>query len=168
MKKLLIPALFLFAMAITFTSCKKDEESSNTTTPTPTPAPSKTEILTGNYYWKLTALTVNPAIDLGDGNLISNIYSLLDLCLTDDLTKFNSNFSLLKDEGQIKCEPSAPQTYTSSWAWNSNQTILTMEGYDYDLVELTSSTLRIKEVVADFDADGNPVTYTYSYTFTKQ
>jgi flagellar biosynthetic protein FlhB len=50
----------------------------------------------------------------------------------------------------------------------TNQTILTMEGYDYDLVELTSSTLRIKEVVADFDADGNPVTYTYSYTFTKQ
>ena len=170
MKNLLTPAILLVAMALTFTSCKKDEEitnngSSNNTT---TPAETKTQLLTARY-WKLTAATISPAIDVfGNGNFITDIHSVLPPCFTDNLYKFNENSSTINDEGPTKCDPSDLQTTTGGWSWDSTQTIITWDGIEYTIMELTATTLKLRYVYEEYNENYDLVTYTDIYTYTRQ
>ena len=164
---------FLFgALTLAVTGCKKEEEAA-TTSPTTTPAPTKTELLTGKN-WKVTAVTSDPAIDWnGSGTMVTDVYSQLDACDQDDLIKFNTNFTVTEDEGALKCDPADPQTTnTTTWAWNTNETILTMDddgsgpgtAESYTLLDLNANTLRMKYNLLGVDS----VNYTISITWTKQ
>jgi hypothetical protein len=164
---------FLFgALTLAVTGCKKEEEAA-TTSPTTTPAPTKTELLTGKN-WKVTAATSDPAIDWnGSGTMVTDVYSQIDPCVQDNLTKFNTNFTVTEDEGALKCDPADPQTTnTTTWAWNTNETILTIDddgsgpgtAESYTLLDLNANTLRMKYILQD----ENLVNYSLTITWTKQ
>ena len=145
-----------------FNGCKKEDKAPEVVTP----APTKTELLTGKN-WRMTALTVNPGIDVS-GTIITDWYSQLQSCEQDDLVKFNTNGSYTDDEGVTKCNSSDPQTSTGTWVFNTNQTIITQDGTDsYTITELTSTTLKMSIVINEDNGSG-PLNYTYAATFTAQ
>lgn len=148
MKKVLLSITLL---SIVMAGCKKEET---------TVSKSKTELLCA-HYWKVVSLTVNPPLDL-DGTPVSNLLEIMEDCQKDDLVKYNTDKTLIYDEGDTKCDPSSPQTSGGSWEFKSNETILTEDDEDLTLIELNESTLKLKIVQV---IDG--VDYTYSITYTK-
>jgi hypothetical protein len=150
MKKLIILTLVISG---TFSACKKKDE----TTPA---SKSKTELITA-HYWKLSAFTVNPPIDVG-GTQVTDVYDQLEACTKDDLIKFNTDKTYIEDEGATKCDPSDPQTYTSTWNFNSTETIVTVDGSDMTIVNLSDNELKctFKELY-----DG--INYTYTIVYVK-
>ena len=156
MKNLLTPAMLLIAMALTFTSCNKDDDNQNSNNnnnnSTPTPTANKTQLLTAGP-WKLTGYSY---VFMGD---TFNGLSELEPCELDDLLRFNANFSGNYDGAQNECDPGYDD-FDFAWSWNSNETILTWDDEPYDLIDLTSTTLKLKYVWGDGDYD--------LLTFTKQ
>lgn len=148
MKKLLLPMALL---SLLIGSCKKEE----TTVPK-----SKTELLCA-HYWKVVALTVNPPLDI-DGTPVSDLLSIMDDCNKDDLVKYNTDKTLIYDEGATKCDPASPQTSSGTWSFNSDETILTEDDEDLSLIELNESTLKLKIVQTIAEVD-----YTYTITYQK-
>ncbi|WP_317897637.1 hypothetical protein [Aurantibacillus circumpalustris] len=127
---------------------------------------SPTMRLTGKNF-KLTAFTVNPAIP----PFGSDIYNQIPSCSQDNLSKFNANFTITNDEGATKCNSADPQTTSGgTWAWNTNETILTVTDPDptvgsISITILTNDGTTLKGTVSEVI---NSVNYTYTYTFTKQ
>jgi hypothetical protein len=155
MKNLLKPAILLVAMALTFTSCKKDDDnqnSNNNNNSTPTPTGSKTQLLTAGP-WRLTS-ELETSVS-GNYEFFPEDYLPCEL---DDLLRFNANLTGSFDGAQNECEPGYDD-YSFDWSWSSNETILTVDGDEYVLVDLTSTTLKLKEVYLD---------WTVQYTFIRQ
>jgi hypothetical protein len=154
MKKPIQLAALLLIMAgvLPFQACKKDENNTPKT---------KTELITTGS-WKMTAFTINPAIDFDlDGDTESNLFDILDGCAKDDFTTFKTNGTAEGNEGASKCDNADPQTYSLDWSFASNETKLNLDGDEYDLVELTATKLKIS---ASFVVAG--VTYTQELTFS--
>ena len=122
--------------------------------------------------WKVTAATINPAIDL-DGDSIAettDIYNsiLFSVCDKDDLTIYSSDYTYKEDEGATKCDPSDPQiSETGTWGLNSTKTMVThthsgIVDPPIVIVSLTSTTLTASTTDASFPG------YTISFTMAKQ
>lgn len=153
MRKTIQLAVLLFAMfgVITFQACKKDKKDSTKT---------KTELITTGS-WKLTAYTINPAADLDfDGDTETNVFIYLDGCIKDDVTTFKTNGTAEGDEGATKCDAADPQTYSLTWSFTSNETKINIDGDEYNLIELTATTIKISSSYVD-----TGVTYTEEITF---
>ncbi|MBC6492714.1 hypothetical protein ACFSQD_17840 [Flavihumibacter stibioxidans] len=152
-KILRLLVLPLATLIITGSSCNKDDDE---------PAKTKTELLTSGA-WKMSAHTVNPAQDLdGDGQSDdSDVFATYDACDKDDLTSFSTNGSGIISEGATKCDPSDPASYPFTWQWSNNETVLSLLGEDFTLIELTSSTLKVSFSYSDAGS-----TYTETLTFT--
>ena len=140
-------ALLVLGLGITIISCKKE-----TPTPTPTPAPTKTELITGGN-WMLTSYVVDNV----------EIYDQIQSCQQDNLFIFNTNNTVTIDEGLTKCDPLDPQTsYGGAWSFNATETLITLDGSEYELEILNSTTLKIKNTVV-----GGGMTSISTITFTK-
>ena len=155
MKCITLTALTLVTVAssLVFTSCKKDKDD-------PKPK-SKTELLTAKN-WRLSAAT--SVI----GPITIDVYAAQDACDKDDFLKFNTNKSLIFDEGLTKCDLRDPQSITGAWDLTVNDTKLKMQETSnpasaevYDVVEISASTLKIKQTTSSGGA-----TETQSLTFT--
>ena len=148
---------FVLVMTFAFGSfmCEKDEASPK-------------QFLTGKQ-WRLTAWTSTPAYEV-EGEMITNLYSLLPVCAHDDFTIFNTDETLTKDEGEIKCSQSDPQTISGNWLMNTNQTILkiTIEGgeIEYIINEISDNFLILGTQEVIEHATGS-VTYEYKFTYTR-
>jgi len=157
---------FLLLGSVLLTNCKKDEKDPE---PTPAPAPvvlTNTQKLTGKNF-KLTALTVNPGIDIGIA-VITDIYAQLEACSKDDIMTFNTNGTFTDDEGGSKCDPADPQTTTGTWVWNTNETVLTITetgSTPTSITIVTNDGTTLKGTMTEVDAG---VTYVYTITYTKQ
>lgn len=152
MAKLALLGMFALLFA---TSCKKDDPVT----------PDKVGLLTGGS-WKLSAMTVDPAIDWF-GTPVTNVFPQLPGCLKDDLTIFKTNGTVNYDEGPSKCDPNDPQTTSGTWTFNPEQTVLSIttdgETTSWDIKNLTSTT-----VTADFELIEEGITYTFSIAYNKQ
>ncbi|HAV26517.1 MAG TPA: hypothetical protein DCX01_10105 [Bacteroidetes bacterium] len=152
--------ILLFVLAgsfLAFQGCKEDEG----TTTAPATTKTKTELLTLSP-WILTGLTVNPGIDDGDGNIITDFYAESDACDNDDEEVFKADGTGSYNEGATKCDPNDEQELgTFMWSFNTGQTILTQDGDPLTLSELTASKMMQTEIYTE---DG--VTYTFTYTYT--
>jgi hypothetical protein len=135
-------------VASLFTSCKKDED--------------RTALLVGKN-WKLSALTVDPAIDFF-GVQISDLYAQFETCDKDDILTFEAGGTLTFDEGASKCDSSEPQTIAGTWAFNTDETILTVDGIDWKIKSISGSKL-----VVSYEEDllGTGVKNTITGTYTK-
>ena len=97
------------------------------------------------------------------GTQISDFYAQLDNCSKDDLEKYNTNNTVTYDEGPTKCDPTDPQTQTSPWSFNSDETILTVDGESYKILTLTSTQLKMS-----FSELIDGINYTYTATYAKK
>jgi Lipocalin-like domain len=140
-------------LAINLLSCKDDDAK-----------PDKTKVLTGGN-WKLTALTSDPAFDWF-GTQVTNIYAQLPACVKDDLTVFKSSGTVNFDEGPSKCDPNDPQTTSGTWAFNTDETILSVttdgDTESWNIEELKNDTFK-----AHYEITQEGLTYTFTVTFKK-
>ena len=147
--------VLITALAFSSFMCEKDEASPK-------------QLLTGKQ-WRLTAWTTTPAYEVG-GEMITNLYSLLPVCAHDDFTVFDTDETLIKDEGEIKCSEGDPQTISGNWLMNTNQTILkiTIEGgeTEYIINEISDNFLILGTQEVIEHATG-AVTYEYKFTYTR-
>ena len=110
-----------------------------------TPAPSKTDLLT-DKNWVATAITVSPGFPLG-GTLVTDFYAQAPSCSKDDFIRFEKPAVYKDDEGAVRCTTTDPQTTIGTWAFNGDQTVITVTpqgstAQSYNVVELTDSSLK--------------------------
>ncbi len=153
---LLLGLIFVF---ITL-SCKKDD-------------PTRVELLTGKN-WKLVGCTIDPAVNVG-GTLISDYYAQMSDCDKDDLYNYKENGSMTRDEGGARCNTNDPQTYMGQWAFNSDNTILTITitygansvTESHTIIELSKSSSKTKYTQL-LDLGSGSINYTFTNTYTAQ
>ena len=161
----------ILAMVIAFSSCKKDSDTAEIISTTPT------EYLTAGS-WKITAMTIDPGVDIGNGILLTDVFSLLDACEKDDLMVFNTNGTITADEGVLKCNPDSPQTSNDgSWSLSSDNKTLTIipaaDNSEDPTIQATVITLNNAELVMSFESEGfagdknESAAYKYSITMKK-
>lgn len=64
-------------------------------------------------------------IDMGNGYQIIDIYGSLDPCNQDDLTIFETDFTITKDEGAVMCSGNTKQTYKDgNWKLEENGSVI--------------------------------------------
>lgn len=153
-----LKTIILIAISGSFlmvSSCKKDDDD----------PVNKKAILTANS-WKLSGMTIDPAIDFF-GIQISDIYNgFMDDCAKDDLMIFNEDGSYTGDEGATKCDPDDPQiTEEGTWVFNADETqLITTDAdtsYTFTIVTLSSSKLKMTSTEEE---DGTVYTYTVEMT----
>ena len=123
MKHFIRTTCVAMASMVIFASCKKDDDKS------------RTELLTQSN-WKL----VSDQEKAGSAPWEEYIDDY-DPCELDNYFKFNTNGSVVLDEGPTKCDPTDPQTETGNWSFESNESRLNLDGYVVDIEELNGSTL---------------------------
>lgn len=107
MKKLSL----LLLTALTVGACKKDNGNA--------PADPRTDLLTAKA-WRLSTVAVTVY-----GTVLPSSSVIAD-CDKDNFYRFNADKSLLADAGTVKCSTSDPQTQAGTWAFNNDQTKLTI------------------------------------------
>jgi hypothetical protein len=126
MKKLICPLFFLLFIA----ACSKKDK-----------GPNKTDLLT-NGSWKLTASELD---DDANGTYEIDVLSGASACFLDNFVTFYNGGQMVSDEGPTKCDINDPQTENFSWQLSNDGNQLTVDGDSYDVLELTSSTLKLKQ-----------------------
>lgn len=137
--------LFLLLLTVaSLSACKKDSENT----------PSQTDLLTSKK-WRVTAFSATYTTSGGGAPTTNTVdqYAQTPACSKDDFYKFNTDKTLILDEGATKCSISSSQTTAFTWDFNSGQTKLlitpagagTASTSTSDLVELSATTLRIRE-----------------------
>ncbi len=129
----------ILALVAVATSCKDDDED---------PQASKTELLTAKS-WKQTKIKA------------MGVEGEPDDCDKDDTYTFNKDKSYKQDEGATKCDPDDAQTINGTWEFNSGETSIkttVTEGgisisFDQQILELTSSTLKVKYTIFDVEVE---------------
>lgn len=104
-------------------------------------APSKSDLLTSGN-WKLSAADSD---DDANGTYEVDVFATFLDCFKDNIFTFRSTGQLELDEGPTKCDPLDPQTESVSWQLTNNDANLVVDGDTYDILELSNSTLSIKE-----------------------
>ena len=129
--------IFLFpaVIFILFTACSKKDK---------VIVMSKTELLTTGT-WKLTAVVAD---NDGNGTYETDNFATFSACFTDNFWSFSVPSIVTLDEGPTKCAPADPQTETGTWQFTQNETHLKINGDEWKLEELTTSTLKWKEEYA--------------------
>jgi len=147
MKKILFTAIIFTAF---FAACKKKEDK-------PATAQTKTQLLTANN-WTLTAFVASRPNEPD-----ANMFGLFENCTKDDFIKFNTNFSVIFDEGATKCDPTDPQTETEIWSFGPNESTIIIDGDSLKLGNLNATELK-----TSFTDVLNGKTYTFTTTYSKK
>jgi len=151
--------LSLLTLAFLFSACKKDDQ-----------VPTKTELLTQGL-WKMTAYIVDPEFPIFDneGNMTgtsNDMFATMEDCEKDDTNKFNTDKTLVTEEGATKCDSSDPQKTTITWSFNTDETILILTGdgdaITLSILELTDNVLKLKSTETYF-SDTIISTITFSH-----
>lgn len=150
----------ILAISMFAVSCSDD--SSNNPTVNGGTTKTNQELITGNTY-QVTSLKIDPPYDfLGLGTPISDLYAVGDDCSKDDRTTFNSDGTTTTDEGPTKCDPNDPQTTTGSWSLNEDQSIITVDQEEWNIVSVTTTGIEVNQSFVE-----NDTTYTMTGKFTK-
>ena len=150
--KLGLFGLYILSSTLFF-SCNKKKE--NTTVKT------NTGLLTMGT-WKFTAAVITPAYDYyGDGNSVTDIFSIMKPCEKDDYEIYKTNGTWEYHEGPTTCYPLDPQEFSDSWHFADNETKLLVGSDELSILELTATTLKLRYT---FEDDG--VIYTEEDTYS--
>jgi hypothetical protein len=146
MKSMFLRLLAIIAV-VGFISCKKTSEKS------------KTELLT-QAGWKQTGGEMKAGA-AGTWQADPNFTSMT-ACEKDNITVFKTDNTFEANEGATKCSPSDPQViYTGVWAFQNNETTITVLGQSAGIEQLTEQTL----VITYSDTIGG-TTYYYRETYS--
>ncbi len=135
-------------MAAALGACKKDTEVT----------PGNTDLLAAKSWRIVAQSSTYSSSNVNNGTAITNNrYAAKVSCERDNFFKFSSTGTLILDEGDSKCDASAPQKQHGSWSFNSDQTKLTLNDPSqaipmgtFDVVSLSASKLELR--------------YSYSYS----
>jgi hypothetical protein len=118
--------LFLVSILLAgfFISCKKDKKS-------------KREVLTKSEW------SVGKSEDKINNDPYEDDVPNWPTCEKDDKIRFKTNNTYEINEGATKCDPADPDSETGSWQLDSDNTILVLDGSDYNIEELSDHTLII-------------------------
>ncbi len=128
----------------------------------------KTELITSSP-WVLKAVTVEPGIDFL-GTIVTDFYAqVYEDCDKDDFEKYNTNGTLVYDQGEIKCDPSTSQTEISSWRFNTDESKIIIDNDDeltFDIEDLSEVTMKYSQILNGEDIGGNPLLkYKFVWTY---
>ncbi len=162
MKNMKLATIILLVLSL-FTSCSEDSGSDAISMLPET----KQSFLVGKT-WKLSGLTVEPArARVAGGPLLTNWYADMETCEQDAQKIYFFNGDLVFDEGPTRCEDSDIQTFTGSWTFNSDETIITELQrnfiniiYSFTIIELTSDLFIIER-----EQDYFGTVYTFRETY---
>ncbi len=136
MKKIKVASLFLM---IFLAACSKKDDTIANNSKTPM------ELIT-NGKWYISAYTSSVPIDWnGNGVLITNLFATMDACEKDNYFVFKSNLQILFNAGATKCNVNDPQEETETWKFQNNDKEVVVDDEPYTIVELTATSLVIKE-----------------------
>lgn len=158
MKKYL--SIFISLLILTTIGCK-DEETA--------PIKTRTDLLTVSP-WKLKAVIVEPGIDFL-GTIITDFYAqVYEDCDKDNTEKYNTNGTIVYDEGKEKCDPTRPQTETSSWRFDANETKIILDSSEettFTIESLSDTEFKYSQTFDGDEVGGNPlVRYKFVWTFS--
>ena len=103
---------------------------------------SNTEKITSGT-WKNTAAMYD---NDGNGTYETDEYANIAACYKDNYFTFFTGGTMEINEGSTKCDPADPQTETISWQFTNNEINMTIDNDTYELLELSSSILKLKQV----------------------
>ncbi len=146
MKKILFTAIVLSSF---FVGCKKKEDK-------PATAQTRTQLLTANN-WTLTAIVISTPGEPDD-----NIFAIIEDCFKDNFIKYNTNFTVVTDEGATKCDPNFPQSATNIWSFGPNESSIIFAGVSQKIETLNATQLKVSEILVDDKI------YTYTTTYSKK
>jgi hypothetical protein len=148
-------------MAAALGSCKKDTETMF----------SKTDLLAVNS-WRIVAQSStysNSTINSGKA-ITTNQYTAKSSCERDNFFKFSSTGTLVLDEGETKCDSSAPQKQHGSWSFSGDQTRMTLQDPSqgipmgtFEVVSLSHSKLELR-YSSSYSSGGISATQTEAVT----
>ncbi|MBK8502717.1 MAG: hypothetical protein IPL46_11140 [Saprospiraceae bacterium] len=147
--------LLIMSILLLASSCRKDNED----------AIDRSKMLTEGA-WQINALTIEPAIDWF-GTTVTNVYAQLPSCVKDNLTIFKTNGVVNYDEGSSKCDPNEPQTTTGTWAFNVDQTILSMTS-EGETESWNLSVLDSRNIKADYQLQEGGINYTFTIQLNRK
>lgn len=158
----LLPILAL-VFSLSFVSCSSDDDGDDN------PSKTTSEYLTSGS-WKVSAMTIDPGLNFG-GVVITDFFAQIPACTQDDLTNFQSDGTVVFDEGATKCNPNDPQTTSGTWTLASdNKTMTVKEPGEEDLV-ITISSINDTGMTGTFtmeeDFGAGMATYTITVSFVK-
>lgn len=99
-----------------FTQCKKNKQD------TPKDAAFSKTFLVGKK-WRLTAQTINPGMDDGEGHIVTDIYATFPDCMKDDFIEYFADGTGVQDEGVTKCSAESQQRQPFRWNLKDDGTI---------------------------------------------
>ena len=160
MKPSIARCFLISSMLIWLTSCSENTDDINDSTLPVT----RQNILVGKI-WRISANTINPARAREAGRpAVNDWYADMLPCEQDAQKIYFFNGDLVFDEGPTRCEDSDVQTFTGSWTFNADETIITELQqnfiniiFSYKVIELTEETLILEKQQKFL---GDPVTYT--------
>ncbi len=137
-------------------SCKKEEERITL----------RTEMITASS-WRIAALDMKQRI--GSGAVVeTDMYDLMGDCQRDNQYTFNMDQTITFDEGEEKCDPDAPQSYTipdTKWAFKTADTQLeitdTSGAVVWDILSFNDTALIIQNRVTEYDTITTTTTTKY-------
>jgi len=158
-KHLQFIGIFTLVISLAFASCdKKDDDNDN-------PSKSTSEYLTAGN-WKITAMTIDPGIDIG-GLVITDFFTMTPACSKDDLTRFNSNGTITDDEGPTKCDQNDPQTTTEgTWVLSADNKTLTITDPEEAPIDLTIVSINDSSFTGTYTLEEDFGTGLMTYTIT--
>ena len=107
--------------------------------------PTVTDMLTADD-WKMTTLTVNPAV-IVNNVAITDYYSQLYDYDKDNTLRFRTDGTFVSDEGSLKENPNDPQTRQGNWLLSTSEDHITVwteeDTISYDLISITEGALTL-------------------------
>ncbi len=153
-----ILSFVLVGSFLAFQGCKEEEE---TATITPA-AKTKTELISASP-WIMSALTVNPGIPDGEGNLITDLFSMNEPCENDDEIIFMADGTGSENEGATKCNPDGEQELgTFAWSFNATETEIRAFGDTLSLSELSETKMILTTILTE-DGFSGTITATFEH-----
>ncbi len=109
--------------------------------------------------WRLVSWQFEPGLNIS-GVIVTDNFALLAPCVTDGISRYESDGVFIEDEGMEKCDEANNQINSGKWSLNKSQTLLTktFDGgspQDYTIetlndtslvISMLDSTLRYQEV----------------------
>lgn len=150
-------SIVLVGSFLAFQGCKDDDGA--TTTPA---AKTKTELLSVSP-WILSASTVNPGIPDGEGNLITDLFSMSEPCDNDDEIIFMADGTGSENEGATKCDPQGEQELGAfTWSFNATETEIRAFGDTLSLSELSETKMILTTILTE-DGFSGTITATFEH-----
>jgi hypothetical protein len=114
---------------------------------TPAPkVPTTSERICANT-WEISALPIEPPLDLGGGIKLTDYTQMMQDCEKDNYMKFtdaNGKKTYVSFEGLLKCDPADPDTTMGNWGLSADEKIFDLDGDKFKLVLIDDNNFHVR------------------------